>query len=77
MNKIKIVCAFIFIVAVTLALLFNYTSQENNSHDNFLNTVNEQKAFTQEISKNIFYIYKNKHASTKQLDVSIKEFIKI
>ena len=75
MKKIKIVGAFIFILSITLALLFNKTSQENNLHNNFLNTINKQKAFTQEISKNIFYIYRNKESSTNQLDKSIKDFL--
>ena len=75
MKTIKIVGALIFILSITLALLFNQTSQENTTHNNFLNDVNEQKAFTQEISKNIFYIYRNKHSSTNQLDKSIKDFL--
>lgn len=75
MKIIKIVGAFIFILSITLALLFNKTSEQNNTHNNILNAINEQKAFTQEISKNIFYIYRNKDRSTSQLDKSIKDFI--
>ena len=76
MKKIKIAGALIFILSIVLSVIFIYTSKENLVHNNFTNSINEQKGFTQEISKNIFYIYKNKDASTKQLDVSIKEFIK-
>ena len=72
MNKIKFVGALILIVFITLAFFSKYISSQDSSNLNFLKTINEQKAFTQEISKNIFYIYKNKNASTKQLNDSIK-----
>ena len=75
MNKIKIVGVLIVIISISLAILFDYINTKNNINNNLLDTINKQKAFTQEISKNIFYIYKNKHLSTKQLDDSIKEFL--
>jgi hypothetical protein len=50
-------------------------SAQNSANLNLLKTINEQKSFTQEISKNIFYIYKNKNASVEQLDRSIELFI--
>ena len=75
MTKIKVVGALVFILSILLAVLFNYVSQQSKISTQMLNTINHQKAFTQEISKNIFYIYKNKDASTKQLDDSIKSFI--
>jgi len=76
MNKIKIVGALIFILSIVLAVLFNYTSKENINHDKLIQTINEQKSFTQEISKNIFYIYKNKNNSTIRLDESVKHYLK-
>lgn len=75
MKIIKIVGALIFMLSITLAILFNYTSKKSLAHNNFIDTVNEQKNFTQEISKNIFYIYKNQNASTDSLDLSIKNFL--
>ena len=75
MNKIKIAGIVIFILSIALVFLSSHISDENKINNNLLDTINEQKAFTQEISKNIFYIYKNKNASTKQLDDSIKKFI--
>lgn len=75
MNKIKIIGTLVFLLSVTLAFLFNYTSEKNIKHTEFLNTINEQKDFTQEISKNIFYIYKDKECSTTTLDESIKSFL--
>lgn len=75
MQKIKIVGALIFILSITLALLFNHTSQESSLHAEYINTINRQKDFTQEISKNIFYIYKNPNSSTEALENSIKLFL--
>jgi hypothetical protein len=75
MTKIKVVGGLIFILSITLAILSSYISNENRVNNTLLNVINEQKAFTQEISKNIFYIYKNKNASTIQLNNSIKKFI--
>ncbi len=75
MNKIKIVGAFIFIFSISLAFIFNYTSKENIIHKNFINSIKEQKSFTQDISKNIFYIYKNQNQDTKMLDKNIKAYL--
>jgi len=75
MSKIKIAVALLFILSIALTVLFYHTNTQNKTNSTLLDTINEQKAFTQEISKNIFYIYKNKSASTKQLDNSIKKFI--
>ncbi len=75
MTKIKIVGGLIFILSIALAILSSYISHENRVNNQLLDTINTQKAFTQEISKNIFYIYKNKKASTEQLDDSIEKFI--
>jgi len=75
MTKIKIVGGSIFMISIVLAILFTYISHQNKINSEFLDVINTQKAFTQEISKNIFYIHKNRDASTKQLDEAIKEFI--
>ncbi|MDA3946136.1 MAG: hypothetical protein PF439_05610 [Helicobacteraceae bacterium] len=75
MNKIKITGGMIFAVAMVLAALFSYTGYLNRINSNLLNTINEQKAFTQEIAKNVFYSYKNKNASSQELDESIRKFL--
>ena len=74
MTRIKIVGILVLVLSIALALLSNYISDENKIHNKLLDTINAQKGFTQEISKNIFYIYKNHNASTEQLDDSIKKF---
>lgn len=75
MKKIKVAGALIFILSITLATLFNLTSKKALSHNTLIGIINEQKNFTQEISKNIFYIYKNQIDSTKTLDDSIRLFL--
>ena len=75
MTKIKIVGALIFIISIVLFVLFTQINNQNNANNNLLKIINQQKAFTQEISKNIFYISKNKDSSTKQLNDSIRNFL--
>jgi len=74
MTKIKIVGALVFTISILLTILFNYVSQKNKISNNILNTINQEKALTQEISKNIFYIYKKNDTSDFQLKNSIKSF---
>ncbi len=76
MTKIKISGFFVFTISILLAFLSSYISEQNRINHNLVNLINEKKAFTQEISKNIFYIYKNKDSSITQLDNSIKNFTK-
>ena len=75
MTKIKIIGTLIFIFSIFLAIISHYIDKQNNINSSLLDTMNSQKAFTQEISKNIFYIYKNKDSSEKQLDESIEKFL--
>jgi len=75
MTKIKIIGALVFTSSILVTVLFNYANEQSKISNALLNTINQQKAFTQEISKNIFYIYKNKNASLIQLDNSLKGFI--
>jgi hypothetical protein len=75
MTKIKVAGVLVFVLSIALGLLSSYISNENKINNNVLDSINSQKAFTQEISKNIFYIYKNQDASTEQLDDSIRKFI--
>jgi len=76
MTKIKITTAFIFVLFIILILISQEIRRENTINNELIDTINKQKEFAQEISKNIFYIYKNKNTSTQQLDYSIEEFLK-
>ncbi|MDO8454802.1 MAG: hypothetical protein Q7S59_09550 [Sulfurimonas sp.] len=75
MTKIKIISILIFFLLILLTFFSIYIGREDKINTDLLDTINTQKAFTQEISKNIFYTYKNKDASTQQLDDSIKKFL--
>ncbi len=75
MNKIKIAGIILFIVTVALVFVSINIGEHNKINNNLLEIINKQKAFTQEVSKNIFYIYKNKNTSIAQLNHSIKEFL--
>ncbi len=75
MNKIKIAGILIFLISISLVVVSKSIIDHTKINNNLLETINKQKAFTQEISKNIFYIYKNKNRSTKQLEGSIKSFL--
>ncbi|MBU0721013.1 hypothetical protein KJ877_06685 [bacterium] len=75
MFKIKIAGILIFSLSVVLSALSLYINHVNIANANMLSSLNAKKELSQEVSKNIFYIYKNKHASTKQLEYSIEQFI--
>jgi len=75
MTKVKLLAALIFILSLMLAYYSKYTTTQNEIHVKTLKLINEQKAFTQEISKNIFYIYHNGNSSTEELDQYIKAFV--
>jgi len=75
MTKIKLLAVVIFLLSLFLAYYSKYAATQNELHIKVLKQINEQKAFTQEISKNIFYIYHNGNNSTKELDQSIKVFV--
>lgn len=75
MIKIKILGLLVLLLSILLAVLFHFVSQNNIRHHKILDTINEQKSFTQEISKNVFYIYRNKDTSCSHLDESINKFV--
>lgn len=75
MNRIKIVGGLIFLVSILLALLSSFISSQNRINSEMLSFINEQKAFTQEISKLIFYTYRNGENSSELLDKNIKEYL--
>ena len=75
MKKIKIVGGLIFLLSVISALLFSYISDRNKANIDSLSFINEQKSFTQEISKSILYLHRNRGGSSKQLDKNIEKFL--
>ncbi len=75
MHKIKVVGGIVFLLSIILALLSNFIATQNRINSNSLSFINEQKAFTQEISKSIFYIYRNGERGAETLDETIKKYL--
>ena len=75
MTKIKIAGAFVFLLSILLVFLFNNINKQNNLNNTVLNSINQQKTFAQEISKNILYAYKAKNISNSKLDDSTKKLL--
>ena len=75
MHKIKVVGVFIFVLALVLALLFTTISKQNKINTASLSIINEQKSTTQEISKTVLYISKNRGSTSEELDAYIEKFL--
>jgi len=75
MTKIKILGLIIIGLIGALVYMFDYTMHQNKISNNLQQAIDEQKSYTQEISKDVFYIYKNNSASTNNIDKNIKNFI--
>lgn len=75
MNKIKVLGTLIFVLSIILAFLFNYISMQNKENTVSLSTIHEQKSYTQEISKSVLYLYKNRGSSPQELDRNIENFL--
>ena len=67
--------ASLLILSVVLLFLSNFIASENRLNIGTLNYLNQQKAFTQEISKSIFYTYRNSNKSTENLESTIKKYV--
>jgi len=66
---------FIFVLSLVLALLFATISKLNKINTASLSIINEQKSTTQEISKTVLYISKNRGSSNEQLNAYIENFL--
>jgi len=75
MYKIKVLGTLIFVLSIVLAFLFNYISIQNKENTISLATIHEQKSYTQEISKSILYLYKNRESSPQELENNIGIFL--
>ena len=75
MTKIKILGIIILILSIYLIILSSSMNDKNIIHNNIIDTINKQKTFTQEISRNIFYVYRNRDASISELNESIDKYI--
>jgi len=74
MTKIKILGLIIILMIGSLVYLFSYTMQEHKKSVELQKVLNKQKSYTQEISKDVFYIYKNNSQSMDNIYENIKRF---
>ena len=75
MTKIKVVGIIILILSISLIILSSSINDKNIAHNNIIDAINKQKTFTQEISRNIFYVYRNRDASVSELNESIDKYV--
>jgi len=75
MNRIKVVGGLILTLSIILALLAGFLAHHNQKNSDVISFISEQKAFTQEISKSIFYAYRNGERSSENLDDTIKKYL--
>ena len=75
MKKIKIVGFLIFLLSVSLILLFNIRSDKEQAYTKAISLINSQKSHTQEIAKTIFYTHRNKKALPKTIDSHMYRFL--
>ncbi len=75
MNRIKIIGGLVFLLSIVLAWHSSFIAQQNRINSSTMVFISEQKAFTQEISKSIFYIYRNGESSLEALDQTVKKYI--
>lgn len=75
MTKIKVVGIIILILSISLIILSSSINDKNMVHNNIIDRINKQKTFTQEISRNIFYVYRNRDASISELNDSIGKYM--
>jgi len=75
MNKIKIVGISVLVLSLMLALLSMTIANKNRDHISNLSFLTEQKSLVQEISKSIFYTYRNEERDVKSLDATLNRYL--
>jgi len=75
MRKIKIVGGVILLLSMILIVLATLIVQEHQKERSILSFISEQKSFTQEISKSIFYAYHRDEHATAVLDETVKRYL--
>ena len=74
-TKIKILGILFTLLMSSIVATTIYLNSKNQKDAMIINIAGKQRMLTQNISKNIFYLYSNKDASQKELNESIDEFI--
>lgn len=74
-TKIKILGILFTLLMASIVATTIYLNNKNEKDAMIINIAGKQRMLSQNISKNIFYLYLNKTASKDELNSSIEEFI--
>jgi nitrate/nitrite-specific signal transduction histidine kinase len=74
-TKIKFIGILFIVLMASIIATSMYLNEKNKKDALIINIAGKQRMLTQNISKNIFYIYHNKNTSYWELDTSTIEFI--
>ena len=74
-TKIKIIGILFALLMTSIIATTIYLNNKNEKDAMIINIAGKQRMLTQNISKNIFYLYLNPKSSQNELDSSIEEFI--
>ena len=74
-TKIKFIGILFIVLMTSIIVTTMYLNEKNKKDASIINIAGKQRMLTQNISKNIFYLYQNNHASYSELDSSTIEFI--
>jgi nitrate/nitrite-specific signal transduction histidine kinase len=74
-TKIKFIGILFIVLMASIIATTMYLNEKNKKDALIINIAGKQRMLTQNISKNIFYIYHNKNSSYWELDTSTIEFI--
>ncbi len=74
-TKIKFIGILFIILMTSIIVTTIYLNEKNKKDALIINIAGKQRMLTQNISKNIFYLYNNKNTSFLELDSSTIEFI--
>ncbi|WP_198304706.1 type IV pili methyl-accepting chemotaxis transducer N-terminal domain-containing protein [Arcobacter vandammei] len=74
-TKIKILGVLFTLLLISIIATTIYLNNKNEKDAMIINIAGKQRMLTQNITKNIFYLYTNKNANQTELNESINEFI--
>ncbi|MFY9070120.1 type IV pili methyl-accepting chemotaxis transducer N-terminal domain-containing protein [Aliarcobacter butzleri] len=74
-TKIKLIGFLFIVLMISIITTTIYLNDKNKKDALTINIVGKQRMLTQNITKNIFYLYQHKNASMTELDNSTTEFI--
>lgn len=74
-TKIKFIGILFIVLMISIIATTFYLNEKNKKDALIINIAGKERMLTQNISKNIFYLYQNKNASYLDLDSSTLEFI--